>query len=312
MMDRLRPYLHPPVNGRALVEIPVSWVLDDAPYFMFTGQRAIQPPGPVLQGWLTEFEGITDGRGDQLHLPPADHRPAVAPGLSSRADRPRAAHATGLDRLARRDQRALPRRRWRATRGPASSPRKRAPRPRKRSRAAVPIGGEQEDRDEQHADAGVPELSSLSLTWSAARQHGVARLLRVRAHPLHVGLLDLLDPPRDRPRTRHHHRRAQDRLGVAPLGRAVLARSPRRSEELSLTLGEGPCVDALAGGLVLVPDLGTSPSWRGGRFSRRPPWQAGARRSSRCRCRSARSGSVFWTCTGPNRATWIMSSCSTR
>jgi peptidoglycan/xylan/chitin deacetylase (PgdA/CDA1 family) len=59
MMDRLRPYLHPPMNGRALVEIPVSWVLDDAPYFLFTGQRAIQPPGPVLQGWLTEFEGIT-------------------------------------------------------------------------------------------------------------------------------------------------------------------------------------------------------------------------------------------------------------
>src|SRR4029453_4456828 len=50
---------HTPVNGRALVEIPVPWVLDDAPYFLFTGQRAMQPPGPVLQGWLTEFEGIT-------------------------------------------------------------------------------------------------------------------------------------------------------------------------------------------------------------------------------------------------------------
>jgi len=63
MMDRLSPYMHPPVAGRALVEIPVSWVLDDAPYFMFTGQRSIQPPGPVLQGWLTEFEGITEARG---------------------------------------------------------------------------------------------------------------------------------------------------------------------------------------------------------------------------------------------------------
>ncbi|HYR73863.1 MAG TPA: polysaccharide deacetylase [Candidatus Acidoferrum sp.] len=63
MMDRLSPYMHPPVGGRALVEIPVSWVLDDAPYFMFTGQRSIQPPGPVLQGWLTEFEGITEARG---------------------------------------------------------------------------------------------------------------------------------------------------------------------------------------------------------------------------------------------------------
>jgi peptidoglycan/xylan/chitin deacetylase (PgdA/CDA1 family) len=60
MMDRLAPYLHPSIEGRALVEIPVSWVLDDAPYFMFTGQRSIQAPGPVLQGWLTEFDGITE------------------------------------------------------------------------------------------------------------------------------------------------------------------------------------------------------------------------------------------------------------
>jgi peptidoglycan/xylan/chitin deacetylase (PgdA/CDA1 family) len=60
MMDRLTPYLHPPTDGAALVEIPVSWVLDDAPYFLFTGQRSLQPPGPVLQGWLTEFDGISD------------------------------------------------------------------------------------------------------------------------------------------------------------------------------------------------------------------------------------------------------------
>ncbi len=63
MMDRLVPYLHEPVGGHALVEIPVSWVLDDAPFFLFTGQRSIQPPGPVLQGWLTEFDGITEAHG---------------------------------------------------------------------------------------------------------------------------------------------------------------------------------------------------------------------------------------------------------
>ncbi len=63
MMDRLAPYLHPPVDSRALVEIPVSWVLDDAPFFMFTGQRSIQAPGPVLQGWMTELEGITAAGG---------------------------------------------------------------------------------------------------------------------------------------------------------------------------------------------------------------------------------------------------------
>ena len=55
--------LHPPHEGRRLVEIPVSWVLDDAPFFLFTGQRAIQPPGPVLQGWLTELDGITEVGG---------------------------------------------------------------------------------------------------------------------------------------------------------------------------------------------------------------------------------------------------------
>jgi len=63
MMDSLAPYLHPPVEGRSLVEIPVSWVLDDAPFFMFTGQRSIQAPGPVLQGWLTEFDGISEAHG---------------------------------------------------------------------------------------------------------------------------------------------------------------------------------------------------------------------------------------------------------
>jgi peptidoglycan/xylan/chitin deacetylase (PgdA/CDA1 family) len=63
MMDRLCPYLHPAAEGRRLVEIPVSWVLDDAPFFMFTGQRAMQPPGPVLQGWLTELDGITEVGG---------------------------------------------------------------------------------------------------------------------------------------------------------------------------------------------------------------------------------------------------------
>jgi len=63
MMDRLVPYLHPPVDGRALVEIPVSWILDDAPFFMFTGQRSMQAPGPVLQGWITEFDGITEAGG---------------------------------------------------------------------------------------------------------------------------------------------------------------------------------------------------------------------------------------------------------
>ncbi len=63
MMDRLVPYLHESVHGESLVEIPVSWVLDDAPYFLFAGQRTLQAPGPVLQGWLTEFDGISEVGG---------------------------------------------------------------------------------------------------------------------------------------------------------------------------------------------------------------------------------------------------------
>lgn len=64
MMDRLVPYLHPAAAGeRAIVELPVSWVLDDAPFFLFTGQRAIQPFGPVLEGWLAELDGIVDAGG---------------------------------------------------------------------------------------------------------------------------------------------------------------------------------------------------------------------------------------------------------
>ena len=63
MMDRLTPYLHPPIDGATLVEIPVSWVLDDAPYFLFTGQRSLEPPGAVLQSWLTEFDGISEAGG---------------------------------------------------------------------------------------------------------------------------------------------------------------------------------------------------------------------------------------------------------
>jgi len=63
MMDRLSPYAHPPIDGRSLIEIPVSWVLDDAPYFLFTGQRSLQPPGAVLQAWFTEFDGISETGG---------------------------------------------------------------------------------------------------------------------------------------------------------------------------------------------------------------------------------------------------------
>ena len=107
MMDRLRPYLHAPLEGKRLVEIPVSWVLDDAPFFMFTGQRAMQPPGPVLQA-LAHRAGRHHGdrRGHELHLPSADHRAAVALRLPPRARRSRPPDAQALAGSARPDRRA--------------------------------------------------------------------------------------------------------------------------------------------------------------------------------------------------------------
>ena len=96
MMDRLVPYLHPPIDGHSLVEIPVSWVLDDAPFFLFSGQRAMQAPGPVLQGWLTEFEGITSARGitNFTFHPQIIGRPSRLACLRELVD-----HALGLGRV---------------------------------------------------------------------------------------------------------------------------------------------------------------------------------------------------------------------
>ena len=96
MMDRLVPYLHPPVGDRAIVEIPVSWILDDAPFFLFTGQRAIQPPGPVLEGWLTELDGIAAAGGvaNFTFHPQLIGRPSRLAGLRQLVDRAR--HTPGL------------------------------------------------------------------------------------------------------------------------------------------------------------------------------------------------------------------------
>lgn len=96
MMDRLVPYLHPPVDGRALVEIPVSWVLDDAPFFLFTGQRAIQPLGPVLEGWHAELDGIVEAGGvaNFTFHPQIIGRPSRLLGLRRLVDRAR--HTSGL------------------------------------------------------------------------------------------------------------------------------------------------------------------------------------------------------------------------
>jgi peptidoglycan/xylan/chitin deacetylase (PgdA/CDA1 family) len=59
-MDDLRPYRHP---GRRLIELPVHWILDDWPNFMWSadqGTRTIRSIEEVEPIWRAEFEGIRD------------------------------------------------------------------------------------------------------------------------------------------------------------------------------------------------------------------------------------------------------------
>lgn len=62
MMDADAPYEHMLENrGTGLVELPVSWLLDDAAFFMFglnTSGYAIQNARQVLEIWIDEFEGL--------------------------------------------------------------------------------------------------------------------------------------------------------------------------------------------------------------------------------------------------------------
>lgn len=61
-MDDIRPYRHL-VDGKPsdLVELPVAWLLDDAPFFMFSVKppsRPIFPASHVLGAWKEEFRAI--------------------------------------------------------------------------------------------------------------------------------------------------------------------------------------------------------------------------------------------------------------
>jgi peptidoglycan/xylan/chitin deacetylase (PgdA/CDA1 family) len=58
LMDDVVPYVH---EGTPLVELPVSWTLDDAPHLSFdvsTWEKTIVPNDHVKRLWLDEFEGI--------------------------------------------------------------------------------------------------------------------------------------------------------------------------------------------------------------------------------------------------------------
>ncbi len=58
LMDDIRPYRHP---GTELVELPVHWLLDDAPHFWFDAAswtKKISTTDEVRQIWQAELEGI--------------------------------------------------------------------------------------------------------------------------------------------------------------------------------------------------------------------------------------------------------------
>ena len=63
-MDRDQPYVHENANG--LVELPVSWVLDDAPFFWFdedTWNKKIHSAADVEAIWKEEFSAIHETGG---------------------------------------------------------------------------------------------------------------------------------------------------------------------------------------------------------------------------------------------------------
>lgn len=54
-MGALRPYVHP----QGLVELPVHWTLDDAPFFLFPIVKPLAAPSQALEAWRAEFDGIS-------------------------------------------------------------------------------------------------------------------------------------------------------------------------------------------------------------------------------------------------------------
>ncbi|HVL53178.1 MAG TPA: polysaccharide deacetylase [Vitreimonas sp.] len=60
LMDDVSPYRH---DGPPIVELPVQWILDDAPHFWFDGAswtKKIATPSEFREIWEAEFLGIRD------------------------------------------------------------------------------------------------------------------------------------------------------------------------------------------------------------------------------------------------------------
>ena len=64
MMNSDVPYVHAEPAG--LVELPVSWILDDAPYFWFdegSWNKKIHSAASVKEIWQEEFSAAYEARG---------------------------------------------------------------------------------------------------------------------------------------------------------------------------------------------------------------------------------------------------------
>lgn len=66
-MDDLKPYRHQ-IDGKAsnLVELPVAWVFDDAPFTLFSVKAPSRPMFPtshILEVWREEFKGVYEYGG---------------------------------------------------------------------------------------------------------------------------------------------------------------------------------------------------------------------------------------------------------
>lgn len=66
LLNHILPYRH---RTHELVEVPVSWILDDAPHFWFandTWEKTIRSPREALEVWLPEIDGIAELGGHAM------------------------------------------------------------------------------------------------------------------------------------------------------------------------------------------------------------------------------------------------------
>lgn len=66
LLNDIRPYRH---DTHPITELPISWILDDAPHFWFandTWEKTIRSPREVWDVWQPELDGIADLGGHAM------------------------------------------------------------------------------------------------------------------------------------------------------------------------------------------------------------------------------------------------------